>query len=320
MTSQQKVVAGLADKYPHASTNSLARAAMKEYPGVFKTFNAADLAIRRARGATGKRNRDRGKFRVPMPKGRKQLGDWELFKINGPIKALVLSDVHVPYHDEDSLAIAMDYGRRQKVDCVLLNGDMIDFFSISRWENDPRERDLNNEVKTLKSLLDHMKCLLPNARFIYKLGNHEERWTAYLRNKAPELLGLDSMDLGHVLGLNELNIEMVGHKLPIQLGRLNVLHGHEYRFSISNPVNPARGLFLRTKSYALCGHFHQSSHHTEKNVEDGVIATWSTGCLCDLHPEYLPLNNWCHGFAYVEVEAGGKFHVQNKIIRQGRIY
>jgi hypothetical protein len=120
--------------------------------------------------------------------------------------------------------------------------------------------------------------------------------------------------------LNIKDADYVTDKRPIRLGELNIIHGHEYKFAISNPVNPARGLFLRCKAYAMCGHFHQSSYHSEKNVEQNKIATWSTGCLCDMHPDYAPYNNWSHGFAFVETFADGKFEVQNKIIAHGRVF
>ena len=50
------------------------------------------------------------------------------------------------------------------------------------------------------------------------------------------------------------------------------------------------------------------------------MSTWSTGCLCDLHPDYRPLNNWNHGFAIVEVAKDGTFQVQNKTVINGTIY
>jgi hypothetical protein len=141
-----------------------------------------------------------------------------------------------------------------------------------------------------------------------------------MRVKAPELLGVDRFEFKELFQLDKFGIELVEDKRVVKLGALNILHGHEYRFAISNPVNPARGLFLRCKAHAICGHFHQSSHHTEKTVEQKIIATWSTGCLCDLHPEYAPLNNWVHGFAFVESTSDGKFNVQNKVIRNGKVY
>jgi hypothetical protein len=138
--------------------------------------------------------------------------------------------------------------------------------------------------------------------------------------KCPELLGIPDFDWSSIFSLDEQGIELVDGKRPTRLGKLNVIHGHEYRFQISNPVNPARGFFLRAKSHVLGGHFHQTSSHSEKSIENKVVTTFSTGCLSNLHPEYRPLNNWNSGFAFVQVEANGAFHVDNLRIIDGEVY
>ncbi len=255
-----------------------------------------------------------------FPDGMTQIKDWGPLIIQGRHKALILADAHIPYHDRAALLAAIDHGKRNGADLIILNGDAADCFSVSFWEKNPEQRDFPEEAKTVRMFLKQLRSTFPNARIIYKMGNHEERFERYMRVKAPELLGVDLCSLEAIFQFNEHGIESCGGKRPIKLGDLNVIHGHEYRFAISNPVNPARGLFLRCKAYAMCGHFHQSSYHTEKTVEQNVIATWSTGCLCDLHPEYMPMNNWCHGFAFVEVGEDGKFDAQNKVIKSGKIY
>jgi hypothetical protein len=99
-----------------------------------------------------------------------------------------------------------------------------------------------------------------------------------------------------------------------------VLHGHEYRFPITNPVNPARGLFLRAKALAMCFHFHQTSQHSERNLAGKIMSTWSIGGLMDLHPDYRPLNNWNHGFAIVPFNSSGEFEVESYRIIGGKAY
>jgi predicted phosphodiesterase len=233
---------------------------------------------------------------------------------------LVLADIHLPYHDRDALLLALKYGLDRKADTILLNGDTADFFAVSHWERDPRKRDLPGEIAAVRTFLEALREGFPKARIIFKLGNHEERWERYLFAKAPEVVGLDIFELGKILEFDDLGIEEVRDMRPIRLGKLNVIHGHEYRFALSNPVNPARGFYLRAKTHVLGAHLHQSSQHTEKSLEGLVIGTWSTGCLCGLHPDYRPLNNWSHGFAFVEVVKDGGFHVANPRIIGGNIY
>jgi predicted phosphodiesterase len=330
MTEAQELLISLAEKHPAAGNQTIARLAYKQAPSLWNSLEAARAAIRRMR--TGNRAgtrvikhlpptplKEHGPFEA-LPEGLTQLVEWDEFPITGATRTLILSDIHIPYHDRAALLVAAQYGYDNKADTVILNGDTADFFSVSFWEKDPRKRNFGLELNTVHKFLELLRATFPKARIIFKLGNHEERWIRYMRVKAPELLGVDRFEFKELFQLDKFGIELVEDKRVVKLGALNILHGHEYRFAISNPVNPARGLFLRCKAHAICGHFHQSSHHTEKTVEQKIIATWSTGCLCDLHPEYAPLNNWVHGFAFVESMSDGKFNVQNKVIRNGKVY
>lgn len=235
-------------------------------------------------------------------------------------RVLVLPDMHIPYHDKMAILQAVTFGRRFSADSILINGDACDIHTLSRFETDPREKKFGLEIEMMRLFFKWLREVFPKAAIIYKMGNHDERYDSFMIRSAPELIGVDVFEWSNILKLAEHRVTLVKDKRPIQIGDLTVIHGHEYRFAISNPVNPARGLFLRSKSYAMCSHFHQSSYHTEKTINDKRIATWSTGCLCDLHPRYLPFNNWSHGFACVEVFNNNKFNVENKIVSHGKVY
>lgn len=256
---------------------------------------------------------------LDLPEGETQIKNWGPVQLDGATKVLVLPDIHIPYHDRDALATSLAYGVEHSVDTVLINGDCGDFYQLSRFNKDPRMRHWVSEIKMIREFLKALRSLFRKARIVYKLGNHDERYEVFLQQNCAELIGLDKFEIGNVLDLEKHGVELVRDKRPIRVAELNIVHGHEYRFAISNPVNAARGLFLRTKAYSMCSHFHQKSEHSENNIEGKSIATWSTGCLCDLHPAYMPLNNWSHGFAFVEV-SGSKFHVSNHKISHGKVY
>lgn len=331
MTPIQNIATKLLADYSKAGSLTLARMAFRDYPQVFLSVKSARSVFRRLRGASGAFQPGIKEFiRTPqksgdpfskIPKAKLHFGGepWGIVPYSGPLKSLVLSDIHFPYHDDVALSTALRYGRDNKADFILLNGDIADFFSISFWEKDPRERNFAAEVQGVQSFLGIIREGFPKARIVYKLGNHEERFIRYMSVKAPELLGIPDFEFKNLFRLDDLGIELVDGMRPVQLGKLNVLHGHEYKFNISNPVNPARGFFLRAKVHCMGGHLHQSSQHSEKNLEGKVVSTWSTGCLCDLHPDYRPLNPWNHGFAFVEVYKDGMFDVRNLTILNGKI-
>lgn len=232
---------------------------------------------------------------------------------------LVLSDCHVPYHDSTTVRLAVEEARRRRAVGVLVNGDLLDSHELSHHDKDPSAPRYTEEVETCGRMLAWLRSRLPQARLVYKEGNHEERLTRYLVQRAPALFGLEGFDLPGILGLAGFGVEWVAGRRVAALGRLNVLHGHEYPGGASSPVNPARGLYLKARSVALCGHHHQTSEHHARDIRGRAEAAWSVGCACFLSPAYMPLNNWNHGFALVEVSADGGFAVDNKRVVNGQV-
>jgi len=180
------------------------------------------------------------------------------------------------------------------------------------------------------SFLDDLRANFPNAEIVYKLGNHDERYERYIIRKAPMMWDFSVLGLDYLINVHGKNeeeqqrarnrkITVVGHKKIVKMGKLNLVHGHEFGKSIFSPVNPARGLYLRSKVNAICGHHHQTSEHVEKDMNNNITGCWSVGCLSDLHPEYMPINKFNHGFAFIEIDEIGNFSIENKKIMNGSI-
>ena len=305
---------------PGVPTSLLSREMRREYPDIFHSDEAARDAIRYVKGAHGKKGRmDRG-LEPRIPDSSEHVwGPYDLEARDGDRIAL-LSDIHIPYHSKSALELAIKEAKRRKANIILLNGDTMDAHELSRFEKDPRERSFREEIPLVKQFLAYLRHTFPKARIIWKDGNHDERLYLYLRRHAPALLGLDSFEAQSVLGLDENGLGYVTGKRPITCGKLNILHGHEYPTSALGVVNPARGLFLRAGACAIEGHYHQTSEHAQPNLEGKSIACWSTGCLSELHPPYMPLNKWNHGFAMIEMGKAGNFKVSNHKIINGEIY
>ena len=248
---------------------------------------------------------------------------WKVVKITFE-RGLLLGDLHIPFHDKIALESALKYGRAYKPDCIILNGDVIDFYAVSFWEKDPRVVQLADEVEYGKCFLEDLRRMFPKARIIWKEGNHCERLWRRVIQKMPELLGLKDGDglelvsLATLFDFKEYGVELVDNKQPILCGEhLYVLHGHEFRQPFSNPVNPARGLYLKAQCNAIAGHLHQSSQHTQTGLAK-TVSCWSHGALCNLRPKYNPINSWNLGFAIVEISRDS-WSVENKKIISGRV-
>lgn len=243
---------------------------------------------------------------------------WEPYILEGK-RIFMLSDVHVPYHNIPALTAAITWAKKRNPDTILLNGDTIDFYMISRFGKDPKKRSFGGELQAFTELIAALRAEFPSARIIFKDGNHEERYNHFLYQKAGELIGVEEFSLENILRKRAGDIEYITNKRIIKAGDLNIIHGHEFAGGVFSPVNIARGLFLKAKVSAIQGHNHQTSEHTETDMNGRITTTWSVGCLSDLHPEYMPMNKWNHGFAFIEVEGNGDFQVHNKRIHKGGV-
>jgi len=233
---------------------------------------------------------------------------------------LVMADAHVPFHDVKALECVIEYGQTQKVNGLFLNGDIQDCEAVGFWPVIGK-RDFNLEVELTIDFLDFLRNEFKGKPIIWKPGNHEDRLKRYYTNNAPQLANLPEAEMEMILSLESRNIEFLGYKQKVLFGKLPVLHGHELRGGNANLVNPARWLFLKAKTIAMCSHFHRVSKHEERTLNKKDIVTWTTGCLCSLEPDYNPeANNWTHGFSLINLESNGEFEVENRrILENGKI-
>jgi len=301
-------------------TRKLARIMYSENSLMFKDEEDARWVLRAIEGKVKSTSTKRTHFMAesrplnPYSLPKSDEAKWESFVLNHK-RVLVLSDIHIPYHSIEALTAAFDYGKKMKPDAMLLNGDTIDFFGLSRYCKEPNKRDFAGELEAFREFFIILQKTF-NCKIYFKTGNHEERYNHFLWMKAGELSGVNEFKLDEIIKARAEGIEVIGDKRIIKAGDLNIVHGHEFGGSIFSPVNVARGLFLRAKTSALQGHNHQTSEHTESNMNGKITTTWSTGCMCELHPAYLPINKWNHGFCIVDID-GDDFQVHNKRISKG---
>lgn len=324
-----ETVRELVRKHPSSPTRTLARRLVAETNGAL-TIDQARNRIARAFGVHGAKDRrklaNKSSYRKrraagavpPLPPSKAQPWLPYVFPAHG--KIAILSDLHVPYHHPVALQAAIDYAAKQRIDGLLLNGDIADFYSISHWQKRPKMRDFPAELEAVRQLLSGLRARFPTVPIVYKCGNHEERWRSWLYQHAAEISDEPEMGLDVWLRTAALDITIIEDQRIVMVGQLPVLHGHELPRGLSSPVNPARGAFLRTKHSVLIGHQHQTSGHCEPNMFHAETFVWSTGCLCNLNPEFSRLNRWNLGFAIVSTTANGDYEVDNlRVTQRGEV-
>lgn len=323
--SRINIVRDACRRFQHLPIRTIARHLIATHQDLFENnLETARKAVRRVMGKDGKKSRkkmdhkelyrDKG-AKILMPKTWRK--NTPPYKLDAGLWGII-SDVHVPFHEPKPLETTIAYFKTQKIDGILLNGDIFDCAAVSYWP--AARRDFNRELELIIDFLDFLRTEFPDLKIVYKPGNHEYRLPRYFMAKAPELAETPLAQMETGLGLERRKIEFLDYFQLVYAGKLPILHGHEIR-GCSTAVNPARGLFLKAKSFAACAHWHSTSEHTPKNIHDEYLTTWSFGCLCDLHPDYAPHgNNWNWGCALVNVNKDGTFEVENRrILLNGKL-
>ena len=305
------------EKFPEAPSKTIARKIYAENAAFFKNFEQAYLRVRYYRGQVGKRQRDmmnnnvNNKFikelktkvmhnKLTLPESHTKTRSQFTFP-SGCMRLGVFGDVHIPFHDNTALETMFTKFEEENVDSIFINGDLLDIYQLSFHEKDPRVVHFKDEIEAGKEFLAYIRDRFPDIPIYYITGNHENRFERYLRIKASELLDMDEFRLDVILQVAAHRIEFIPFRSKVVFGDYTIEHGD--KIPGAGGVVPARTLLMRLKSNSIVNHFHKSSESSQRVYGPGEptsIKAYSLGCMCDLAPEYMEINEWNHGFAIMK--------------------
>lgn len=235
----------------------------------------------------------------------------------GDFKVGIINDVHFPYHSKENLELALEKFIEAGVNKIILNGDIVDFYSISRFSKTPNAKTLVDEIAMAKECFRQLRLNFPDVEIYYKCGNHENRLYRYLTERAVGLHGLEELTLPNVLRLDDFNIKFVDDHEFILIGDLTIMHGHE--LGTGGGMNIAHTMFRKYLGSMCFGHYHRTQDFYTTIATGQTLQAHSIGALCDLNPKWLPYNGWNAGFAIVEFEKSGEYLFNNYRIHNGKI-
>lgn len=230
-------------------------------------------------------------------------------------RILTIGDLHIPTHDEHTLAHAFDYGLKKKVDCILLGGDMLDWYSLSSFDKLASGHSLQDELDCGMAFLRALRKHFPDQKLIWLDGNHEFRVEKH-KMKNVAIASLDSMRVKNMIALSDFDVEYYDNFATLQIGKLNVMHGHKLAGA---GKMAARNKLMNAMDNVLFFHHHTVQDFFVKTLRGDVIGSWAVGCCCQLRPDYSIHNNWMNGFAIIKVDQDGNFTVDNKKIINGEV-
>ena len=235
--------------------------------------------------------------------GNGSVSDGRSVRIYGDNVVAVLSDAHAPYMDQHAIDAACEVIAHEKPSIVILNGDMIDFYALSRYDKQPdRVLELQEELDScIGQVLRPLRQAAQHAEMYYINGNHEERLTRYV-HAHPEISGLKALSLPSLLRLSEFSIEHVDYSIELNESAI-ITHGRTVRKWAGRSVHGELER-IRYGASVVMGHVHRLARIVTR-TRAGMVWGIEAGCLCSLAPEYDPAPDWAHGMAIVESTVAG---------------
>jgi hypothetical protein len=314
----------LVRRHPTHPARSLARRLVEEANGAI-TLEQARYRIRAQFGQSGKRGKPAAKRAarkpgqgVAMPPSKAE--KWEPYVLETTGIVGILSDIHVPFHSEVALQSAVGHFKTVGIDALILNGDTCDFYAISRWIKDPKKRDFRGEITAATQLLAWLRQEFPGVPIIFKAattksGGSTGSGSTHRRSATTHAWASIS---GWTLRSTASSWSRTNGRSCAVSCRSCTATKKAKASAVRSTRHAVRS--LRLLHTVLEGHGHRTSGHAESDMWHRETFCWSTGCLCDLTPEYARVNRWNWGFATVTVDTAGSFDVDNyRISAKGEI-
>lgn len=225
---------------------------------------------------------------------------------------VVLNDIQIPFQDNRVLKLVTDFAVRLRPDGVILNGDVVDCYSISDFDRNPLSRaTLQREIAGAQRLMAAFQAV---PKKIWIGGNHEDRLRRHVWKNPKLIAALDpktrervvqALDFPEVFGLGEVGFEWRPYGATYSLGKLLVTHGS---IVSKHSGQSAKAHLEKYGQSVLIGHTHRGGVHYKRDIH-GVHGAYENFCLCRLDPEYAQHPNWQQGFSVVHVNDNGHFNV-----------
>lgn len=214
----------------------------------------------------------------------------------------------MPYEDKRAFELMLQVGKAWKPDVIIDEGDFGDCLTVSSHSKSPdRVRHLRREVAACNSRLDQIDALGAKEKH-FVMGNHEDRLSRYIADKAPELFGL--VDIPHLYRLEERGWIVTPYKQSLEFGKLYITH------DCGNAGAQAHVKALSTfQGNVAIGHTHRMAVCYEGSAKGKSHVGAMFGWLGDISKiDYMhriaAMRAWQLGFGVGYQEPNGTVHLQ----------
>ncbi len=232
---------------------------------------------------------------------------------------LAIPDTHAPGHHKIAWNAMVKAARVLKPRQIVIMGDFIDCYRLSKHARHPNDGPTaQEEFRVGNHLLDQLDSLGAERKF-YLGGNHENRLNNYVRDRAPDLSGL--LTIESALKLEQRRWKFLPYQRELKLGKIHFVHdiGFCGKYAVSQTM-------ARYGSNVVMGHVHRLQLLFEGTAKGESYVGCCPGWLGDPESplfDYMPnigkRREWQHGFAVGRNDRRGNTHIQVLPIIGGQV-
>lgn len=217
------------------------------------------------------------------------------------LKWMIVSDLHIPFHNVRHVNMWLDIVRWQKPDVVDILGDLDDACPVSRF-SEGTAAEVEGAVVTyaplVKKFFEDLRAIVPDAQIHYATGNHEARYDAYISKNAPALRGLITPEL--LWGTDSTGVELSYYNNP-PVHRFGDIFVHHGPYAASKSGESVRKVLDDFNVSAIVGHSHRQGYVAKSYPLAGIeLRGYELGHLTDIYSSgmgYDLKHDWQSGFA-----------------------
>lgn len=244
----------------------------------------------------------------------------------------VLSDFHCPYHDRKLLDVTEQVLLKAQPDRLIVNGDLVDWPSVSRHGAERGEATANECVQSAGEVLARLVAAVPEDCLVQFIpGNHDSNLSRYLLERASAAADLcvagseiPVWSIQNLLRFDELGVEMIGSEDRWLHATVKLTDELVVRHGLSVKAGSAASVIANFKSATFAtvsGHTHrQGIAHVTRWRASGkhrVLQGAEVGGMFQMPrkqtdwPGYKAHStlDWAPGWASIEVEPDGHYSI-----------
>ena len=252
-------------------------------------------------------------------------------------RAAIFNDVHYPFNDPRLLELVLQAIKDANVDKLIINGDLLDFYSISAYgPKSPIIREkLEDEIMWGAEFFKKLRSMFPDTEIIFLYGNHSHRLAKYIWQNCAQLVNYISLD--KLLQLDHYDIEWHEYQ------DFYKMEGCDLRVVHSPPSYSVNGAMASLKKKVDASFVYGCTHRLDSAYQTGIegklyrayfngwlgnknhYIKWLEENEDELQAKVIrqvfsymkSADNWQCGFSFVSVH-DGFFHVEQIPIENGR--